>query len=71
MQLCLFCAPVDANGAGIHNPATFLTCYNMRDAIQPRYEPHVIDEHDEFGSGPLHVHRPTRPLCVPAAPASR
>jgi hypothetical protein len=62
-----FCAPVDVNGAGIHSPTTFLSCYQMRDAIRPRFEPHVIDEHDEFGSGPLSVRRPTRPLCVPAA----
>jgi hypothetical protein len=64
-----YCTPAGVNGSAVHNPSALLTCYQMRDAILPRFEPHLIDEHDQFGSGPLLVRRPTRPLCVPAARA--
>jgi len=65
----LYCTPAALNGAITPNPASLLTCYKMRDAIIPRFVPHLIDEHDQFASGPLLVLRVTRPLCVPAAPA--
>jgi hypothetical protein len=64
----LYCTPASVNGGTVANPASLLSCYQMRDAIIPRFMPHVIDEHDAFGSGPLLVLRNTRPLCVSAAP---
>jgi hypothetical protein len=64
----LYCTPAGVNGATVANPASVLTCYQMRDAIIPRFMPHKINEFDVFGSGPLLVLRNTRPLCVPAAP---
>jgi hypothetical protein len=63
-----YCTPVGVNGSVVHNPASLLTCYQTKDAIIPRFNPKTIDEHDEFGSGPLSIRRPARPLCVPAAP---
>jgi hypothetical protein len=65
----LYCTPAGVNGATVANPASIATCYQMRDAVLPRFNPHLIDEHDRFGAGPLLVLRSTRPLCVPAAPA--
>jgi hypothetical protein len=63
------CNPVDADGAGIDDPATHLACYVVKNAPgQPRFARKDAAVANDLGAQPLSVLRPAA-LCVPSSTA--